>query len=264
MWKSNFREGGKWLLRIEIENMLKNKTFYISVILMWAALYIGIYQERSSDILYLFENTTTIGFVHMLLPALVSLPYVAKMSDEINTYYYRYIIVRSSVKHYFFSRVYASIISAVLVCSVSESLWIMGIVVLRGGYVGSGMDSEYLIGSFYESFYKGQNYIVPLICKMYAFSISGIMWTLFSLLIACFTNNKYVVIAGPFLAQSALNFCTELLDLPILNPGLLLLKGPIYFMPGGGLVHITLYQCFAGSLFGGLSWIIIKRRIHNG
>ncbi len=65
------------MIRIEIKNIIKNPALYISIFIMWAALYFGIYQERSSDILYLFENTTTIGIVHLLLPALVVLPYAA-------------------------------------------------------------------------------------------------------------------------------------------------------------------------------------------
>jgi len=64
---------------------------------MFVALYFGIYQERSSDILYLFENTTTIGIVHLLLPALVVLPYAATCAEEINSNYYRYTVIRSNV-----------------------------------------------------------------------------------------------------------------------------------------------------------------------
>lgn len=58
--------GWRWLIRIEIKKIIKNPALYVSIFVMCMAFGFGIYQERSNDILYLFENTTTIGIVHLL------------------------------------------------------------------------------------------------------------------------------------------------------------------------------------------------------
>lgn len=252
------------MILIEIKNIIKNPALYISIFIMWAALYFGIYQERSSDILYLFENTTTIGIVHLLLPALVVLPYAAICAEEINSNYYRYTVIRSDAKKYISSRILASIISAVLVCLAAEILFIMVFMIFQSGYIGEGIYSEALNGTFYEVFYEKHEYIVPLICKMYAFSICGIIWSLFALVLSCFTGNKYVVAAGPFLAQTAFSFFSELFGLHLLNPGLLLIKGPIHGLIYGGLIHVTLYQIYGIVILGSIVWIIMSRRIQNG
>lgn len=252
------------MIQIEIKKIKRNPALYISIFIMFVALYFGIYQERSSDILYLFENTTTIGIVHLLLPALVVLPYAATCAEEINSNYYRYTVIRSNVPKYIISRILASIIAAILVCLMAEIIFIMVIMIFKAGYIGKGIYSDSLNGTFYEVFYENGKYIIPLICKMYAFSINGIIWSLFALVLSCFTGNKYVVVAGPFLAQTAFSFFAELFGVPLLNPGLLLIKGPIHGLPYGGLIHVTLYQICGIAILGSIVWIIMSRRIKNG
>lgn len=256
--------GGLQLIRIEIKKILKNPAFYAAVMLMCIAFYFGIYQERSSDILYLFENTTSLGIVHVLLPALVVLPYAASCAEEINSDFYRYAVIRSNAKKYICSRVIASILSAFLVCLVAEMLFVAGILLFRDGYVGKG--ARTVEGTFYQEFYEDGRYIVPLVCKMYAFSIAGIIWALFALMLSCFTGNRYVVIAGPFLANILFSFLAQSLDEPIslLDPGLVFIKGPIHGLAYGGLIYVTLYQVCGVILLSGIIWMAFNRRIKNG
>ena len=251
------------MIRIEIKKVIKNPALYMSIFIMCMAFGFGIYQERSSDILYLFENTTTIGIVHLILPALVVLPYASTCAEEINSNCYRYTVIRSNIGKYICSRIIASIVSAFIVCFTSEMLFVFITMFLKQGYVGKGIYYASLNGTFYEKFYENQIYVVPLACKMYAFSIVGIIWSLFALVISCFTGNRYVVVAGPFLAQTAVSFITELFDLPLLNPGLLLIKGSVHKLAYGGLLHVTLYQTFGIIILGSIIWATMSRRIKN-
>lgn len=256
------------MIRIEIKKILKNPAFYAAVMLMCIAFYFGIYQERSSNILYLFEVTTSIGIVHVLMPALVVLPYASTCAEEINSDFYRYVVIRGSAGKYICSRIIASIISAFLVCVAAEMLFVVWLIVFKDGYVGEGLftNARSMEGTFYQAFCEEGRYIVPLACKMYAFSIAGIIWALFALMLCCFTGNRYVVIAGPFLANTAFSFLMQSLELPLglLDPGLLLIKGPVHGLACGGLIYVTLYQMCGILLLGSIIWMVFGRRIKNG
>lgn len=191
------------------------------------------------------------------------MPYASTCAEEINSNCYRYTVIRSNIRKYIFSRIIASIVSAFIVCFVSEMLFVFMLIVFKQGYVGKGIYYASLYGTFYEKFYENQIYIVPLICKMYGFSIVGIIWSLFALVLSCFSGNRYVVIAGPFLAQTAFSFIAELFELPLLNPGLLLIKGLVHGLAYGGLLHVTLYQIVGIIILGSITWFIMSRRIKN-
>lgn len=99
----------------------------------------------------------------------------------------------------------------------------------------------------------------------FAFLCFCLPWTLIGVLVSFVSKNRYVIIASPFIVFMGTSYLTEILSMEKLHPGLILLKGSVLHMPGGGIYHTLLYvTVLTGILLILTVWAVRRRMRHEG
>jgi hypothetical protein len=177
--------------------------------------------------------------------------------DKKATYYN---LIRSSKKSYYLSNLFTAIISTVLISFVAILLFV---IVCLGFGVKFTLDRsmiEYFSETYFQFWIVQENSIPILIIHIAAFIMFSIPWGVLSLAVSIISKNKYIIIASPFIFFIATSYITEICSIPFINPGLMLLKGPILKMPYGGSLYVVSYQTIFVLLFSLFYYIMSKRR----
>ena len=129
------------------------------------------------------------GWLIMFMGIIVSFPFVKVMCDERNYSEKRYIIARTGIFRYSFSKLISAVLSAAAICVAGYLLFTATVYMIfpKASEMG-GEISEYL-------------YITPYLKNILAVAITGAAYAISAYLICAFIRNQYLCICIPFLAN---------------------------------------------------------------
>lgn len=252
------------MVRVELRKYILSPIFLFAVILFYFSLVFSCVEIESSDLLYYYEYSITLGFAAFLLPVASVIPVAYFYYHEATTSYTWFVLSRGTKKRYVVSRILATALSGACVVLAATALFFVTEALLCGGKptIGPGFLGDY--GTVFQVLIDQQAYQAILGIMLSALTINGMLWPLICLAAYALTSNKYVIIAAPFIFRTLLSYLAQAIRCFPLDPAQLLLKGVMRNTAGGGIVYVLIYFLILGGLCSGL-WIWrIRGRMKHG
>lgn len=257
------------MLRVRMKRLLGSCVFWGAVVLFAGIMIAGAYEElmaakaNSLSVLSLYEVTSTIGIVHLLVAIVPIIPFAFFYVEELEKKAVYYNVIRCSKRSYYMSNIAAAVISSVLVTVFALLLFVLvclafGAVFEAGGSLGSLM--TFYEGTVYVPWLEDGRLIYVLLIKLLAFVAYSSPWGLLCLVISIFSKNKYAIIAFPFIFHIGGSYILQLSPLAKLDPGLTPLKGWVRRMPHGGIFYAMGYHLVLIAVFSVCYYVMSRRR----
>lgn len=251
------------MLRYYLRNTVLSPAMIVAIIGVYLAMLAGAYPFYSSDLLYNYQHTISLGFVGFFIPVATVLPicYFQHMLTAGRAT--QFCLMRSRKKAYASAACASAVISGMLVMAAAFVLFTISCLIYSPQgtpYLGKGL-FQYS-GTFYQSLLSRPLLMYVLMGAV--FMLNGAIWPMISLLCFSFTSNKYLVVSIPFILRTVLGYIAQPLQIYALDPAQLLLKGIAIQWTGGGIPFLLLY-CGAVTLVCGGIWTFREyRRMRNG
>lgn len=256
------------MLSVDFKRCVKSPVFYISILLLYFCMMIGIMEdlwipEHADDMLMLFQITTSLGIAHIAVPVFVILPCALLYAEEAKDSFFYYNLIRTTKKSYITSKIVTCVCTGMMVAAGAVILFLITCMLVGIHGIGNGLDGMYLDTYFQRYIETGKSY-VPFLAHLITYVIFAGAWPLISLIVSTYTASKYVITAAPFFVERIVSYLTEIINISIIMPQLTLLKGPVLYLPYGGIPHAF---CLNGILIGILSMVFVmrmKRKFRDG
>lgn len=256
------------MLAVDFKRCVKAPVFYISILLLYLCMVIGIAEElgiseHAQEMLMLFQITTSTGIAHIVVPVLVILPCALVYAEEIKEGFFYYNLIRTKKSSYILSKIVTSVCTALAVAAGAVVLFLITCMLLGIRGIGNGIADMYQ-GTYFQAYLEAGKTYIPFAAHLAAYIIFAGAWPLISLITSTYTGNKYIITAAPFIAERVISYVTEIINNRFLIPHLTLLKGTVLDLPYGGILHAF---CYHGILTGLLSAVFVlrmKRKFKDG
>ena len=256
------------LLGFYLKRTLKNPVFMICTALLTILMLIGCYEDLGAasanviPVFYCFQVTNSIGISHVLLPAVVVIPFFSFFIEEVEKGALYYQLIRGNKKCCYLGQIGAAALSSMMVTLLATVLFSVVCMLFGAGW----QINDTLIQGFSDTYYKeliqDRSYLVFII-HVLAFVLYSMPWVLIGMVISLFTKNRYLILIGPFIIFMAWSYLTELAGLMILNPGYTLLKGTVRIWVGGGIFYTIGYYLVVCVTLALWYLIVSYRRFHH-
>lgn len=254
------------MYKVYIKNIFFSKIFWIAIIITLLTFIAGSYQSLmiQDDALVCFECAAVFGTGHIVAMVLSSLPFLVIFSEGIKKRTAYYQIVRTSKRKYIFDQIMA----------VFTSVMGMGFIVLLVFFlVCKAYDCDFFLNEYdaqrlhglgiFENIVKS-NMILYYLLVYLSYVLQILPGTFFTMIIACFVKNKYIVFAMPWIVFRVFQMLALVLGNPYLDLAFASFAGTTLSDSLGGMLYCYLYPVFL-CLFAIISYyMIVKRRFVNG
>lgn len=184
----------------------------------------------SSSVLYFWINRHGLGGITILLFLLCGIPYGIQFSLEKHNESWKYYLIRERFEGYVFSKIVVTVITSIV------SFWggyLLLFLYLRSKYMLYPDDTVFFVqmvdGLPFAKLALQENIAFFLLSIIPEIMMMTFMASL-SLLVATWTDNKYVVISSPMIVYYGWNYFTGTFDLPdVFWWTLKILEGFTYF-----------------------------------
>lgn len=254
------------MYKVYIKNIFFSKIFWIAIFITLLTFIAGSYQSFivQDDALVCYKCAVEYGPGQIVAMVLSSLPFFVIFSEEIKKRVAYYQIVRSTKRKYIFDQIMA----------VFTSVMGMGLIVLLAfllickayncDFSLNEYDAQKLHGlGIFENIVKN-NMILYYSLVYLSYVLQILPGTFFTMLIACFVKNKYIVFAMPWIVFRFFQMLALVLGNPYLDWALASFTGTTLSETLGGMLYCYLYPSVL-CLFAIISYyIFFKRRFVNG
>jgi|GEM_PF-6437577 len=236
------------MLRTNLKKVIGSFVFWITIILFAGSMVFGVYgdlqnaRDNSMSVLYCYLVTNSVGISHVLIPVMTIVPFTFFYVDELDKKSVYYNLIRCSKRKYYLANILTVIISAALVSALAILVFVIVCFGFGANLKVTEVIIEYYADTFFMSWVERGMLVEILLVQICSFVLYSIPCGLLSLAISILSKNKYVIIASPFILDMAISYGTEILSIHWLNPGLMLLKGPMLQKPFGGLLYAIGYH----------------------
>ena len=254
------------MLRTSLRKILGSAVFWGTSVLFAAIMVLGAFSDIAAavnnpiPILYCFIVTSTVGIAHVLMPVISIIPFTFFYVDELDKKSVYYNLIRCSKRKYYFSNIFSALISSALVTVTALALFVIVCIIFGASLDTTPAFLSFFGGGTFYSWLEAGNSLGVMVLHFGAFILFSLPWGLVSLVVSLYTNNRYVIIAAPFILSMAFSYITEMAALDFLNPGYMLLKGPLRQELWGGFFHALIYQLLCVLLLSGFYYFKSKRR----
>ncbi len=252
------------MYKVYIKNIFFSKIFWISIIITLLTFIAGSYQSLivQDEALECYQCAAVYGSGHIVAMVLSPLPFLVIFSDEIKKRVAYYQIVRTS--KYIFDQVMA----------VFTSVMGMGFIVLLVFFlICKAYDCDFSFNEYdarklqglgiFENIVKN-NVMLSYLLVYLSYVLQILPGAFFTMIIACFVKNKYIVFAMPWIVFRVFQMLALVLGIPYLDLTYASFAGTTLTESLGGMLYCFLYPCFL-CLFAIISYyMIFKRRFVNG
>ena len=225
------------MLRAELYRALRSRTFLLALMIGVVALAFGLYQYASFLITNpeyasinppFFYNAydATIwaqrSIIGLIVPMLAVLPFTDSLVLDRTSGYLRSVLTRTSYKRYLGAKFTACVLSGGLAVAVpllllfayASSVFPRGLNLVEGQQ--RILSDPHTLGPFGALYRTAPDlYILALVALAFVF---GAIYATFGLSISVFANNRYVVLATPWLVYFVVNFVVAILGLERWSP----------------------------------------------
>ena len=248
-----------------LKRIIKSPVFWGGIILLTVLMVIGCYEDLGAasrnniPVLYCLWVTNSIGISHVLVPAVVVIPFLFFFVDELEKGSLYYQLIRSRKTGCYLGQLGASVVSAMLLTILSVICFSLICMLYGAGWQANESLIQGYSGTYYEEMIQSQPWLVYLI-NVFVFVLYSTPWVLMGMVISLFTKHRYLILIGPLMIFMAMNYLTELAGLPWLGPDQTLLKGlDARNLAGGGIYYALSYHLILDVALS-LCYLILSRR----
>lgn len=252
------------MIKQDIRKVLLSPFFYISIVAGCILMLMGAWEDLpiSRDIVYLHDCGS--GMFMGFLPLLSGLAIADLYCIESKSGYHYSIMVRGSKLQYCLSKVFVGILTGFLVSLLATPLFILACFIIEQGHLNVGED----IPDLYQMLGEGliRDWIQSGHCEYLMYRrvllqcFYSSLWPSMALCISIFTQNKYVVIAGPFVLDSIWTAVVVGLEFYYLSATAISPDGRAEFLPYEGIPFriavILFYYIVEGAIF---TWGVLHK-----
>lgn len=232
-----------------LRRMAKSPVFWGCIVLLSGLMVIGCYEDLGAagnadndiSVMYCFWVTNSIGISHVLVPAVVVVPFLFFFVDELGKGSLYYQLIRSRKATYYLGQLGAALLSAMLIAVLSTILFSLICMLYGAGWQANDSLIQRYSGSCFEETIQRRPWVVYQV-NVLAFVLYSTPWVLMGMVLSLFTKHRYLILIGPFIIFMAMNYLTELAGLYWLGPGWTLLKGAACNLSGGGIYYALAYH----------------------
>lgn len=253
------------MVEFYLKRIIQSPIFWVSVIALAVLMVIGCVEDLGAasqnliTILYCFQITNSIGISHVLLPAVVVIPFLFFYVDELEKGAMYYQLIRGGKDRSYRGQISAALLSAALITLLAVFLFFFVCVILGAKWQANDSLIMSFSNTYYEEMIQNKIYLVYIIYVL-VFVCYSTPWTLMGVVISLFTKNRYLILIGPFIIFMAVSYLTELSGMLVLHPGYTLLKGITRTWGGGGLYYAIGYHFFLNTILSIWYLIMCRRR----
>lgn len=250
-----------------LKRTIKGKIFWICTAVMIVLLLAGCWEDMfvervlQPSVLYMYLISTGIGTVAVLMPVLVSMPFLFYYTDEIRSGATHFQMIRMKKKsRYLMGQFLAAIGSAVLMAIVAMFVFTGCCVAMGAGWqANDAMLQGFFQESMYEAYLKQGSTVIPYLIYAFTYILFSMEWGMIGMVVSFFIKNRYVVVAAPFLFAQIMAY----LMYGAFAPYTTLLQTVHLHWAGGGLYYAIGYHAISLAVWIGLSILLFHRRMKN-
>lgn len=245
------------MLRLYMRNTFFSPAALIAILGLYLSMMISVWPLDVCDLVYNYQYTISLGFTSFFIPVASVLPICYFHHIIVTRHVLQFCLLRSRKRSYTFSACISAMLSGIFVMVGAFILFTLTCVILtHNGAPHTG-------GLFpYKNTFYAPLLDYPLLLYILMgiiFSINGAMWPMISLLCFSITSNQYIAVSIPFIIRIGMAYLAQSLQLYILDPTQLLLKGIAIQWVGGGIPFLLLYSGIIIAFCGGI-WIFREYR----
>lgn len=251
-----------------LKRIIKSPVFWGCIMTQTILMVLGCYEDLNAaaanqlPVFYCFEVTNTIGISHVLLPAIVVIPFLFFFVDELEKGALYYSLIRSKKTTCYIGQILAAVLSSMMVTSLATILFSLICMLYGAGWQITDSQIQVFRGTHYEQMVQERFGLVYLI-HVFVFVLYSVPWVLIGMVLSLFTKHRYLILIGPFILFMAANYLTELAGISWLRPGDTLLKGNTRSLAGGGLYFALTYHLTLSIALSICYLTVSKRRFHH-
>lgn len=211
----------KRMFRIEFKRGLHSVNMYLGIVLLSVATFIGAteiiaffreygeIQREVRCISFLYQITYSKMFYYVL-PVCCTFAMSGSYLEDLQTGIYKYILVRTTVRSYQWSKILNCIVYGIL------TIFLALILIFAGSIAVFPINSDEII----ILHTLGREYYIPILTRVVLVFLNASFYSLLGAVLAVATNNRYMAYAAPFIFFYVIDtlFSAYLSEYPILNP----------------------------------------------
>lgn len=247
------------MARFYLKNTLCSPAMAVGILGLCLAMIVG--TSFTSDVLYCYEYSISLGVTTFFIPVAAVLP-ICLLERQMGRGQIRHIcLLRSGCRSFSTGAMVGAAVSGMAVMLGAYLLftafcWVYS----PSPYLGEGLGGY---SSAFQDMLTAHPLLHYLVCG-FVFTINGTIWPAISLLCFSFTSNPYVALAAPFIFKNAVSYLTQPAGLYYLDTAQLLLRGVASQLPLGGIPYVLLYSAVVVLFCGIVHGCRVKREVRHG
>ncbi len=254
------------MYKVYIKNIFFSKIFWIAISIMLLTFFAGSYQSLiiQDDALECYKCAVEYGPGQIVAMVLSSLPFLVIFAEEIKRRAAYYQIVRTSKRKYIFDQIMAVFTSVMGIGFIVLLVFLLICKAYDCDFSLTEYDVQKLHGlGIFENIVKN-NIILYYLLVYLSYVLQILPGTFFTMIIACFVKNKYIVFAMPWIVFRFFQILALVLGNQYLDWAVASFVGTTLSESLEGMLYCYLYPGFL-CLFAIISYsIFFKRRFVNG
>lgn len=254
------------MYKVYVKNIFFSKIFWIAIIITLLTFIAGSYQSFiiQDDAMECYKCAAVFGSGQIVAKVLSPLPFFVIFSEEIKRRAVYYQIVRTSKRKYIFDQIMAAFTSVMGMALIVFLVFFLICKAYDCDFSFNDYDAQKLQGlGIFENIVKNNTIFCYLLVYL-SYVLQMLPCTFFTMIIACFVKNKYIVFAMPWIVYRFFQILALVLGNPYIDLMLASFAGTTLTESLGGMLYCYLYPSFL-CLFAIISYyIIFKRRFVNG
>lgn len=201
------------MFKLYVKRILKSPLFIActsATVFFWISgcySYMTWAKDEIINILYLYYASFTYGVVLLMVPVLMTIPFLFFFVEELQKKLVYYQMIRTSFRKYYRSQIYSALFSSFLSAAISVLVFSVICLIAGAGSEAGPFCTIFDGTSMEEIFYSKMWFLYVWYCVI--FMLFSMPWTMFGLIFSLFTKNRYVLIAAPFVCYWAFSYIIE-------------------------------------------------------
>lgn len=254
------------MYKVYIKNIFFSKIFWIAIIITLLTFIAGSYQSFivKDDAMECYKCAVEYGPGQIVAMIMSSLPFLVIFSEGIKKRSAYYQIVRTSKRKYIFDQIMATFTSVMGMGFIVLFVFFLICKAYHCDFSLNEYDAQKLQGlGIFENIVQDKTILYYLLVYL-SYVLQILPGAFFTMVIACFVKNKYIVFAMPWIVFRVFQMLALVLGYPYLDWAIASFTGTTLSESLGGMLYCYLYPVFL-CLFAIISYyIFFKRRFVNG
>ena len=233
------------MFKAELKRAIFSPAFLIGTCILIASLILGvifdILYSVDTDLLKLYQLTTSIGTSMLILPIVTALPFVGSYSTDAHSGYIYFTLPRTTKRKYMLTKVTVAAISGFVMVFIALSVFFITSIVINPNVLNHPKQIWQVFGGYWDEYVVAGKEWVVLLAKSIALCFYGALWPVLGLALSTMISNKYFVLAMPFFISEIVAYVTQYTEMLLLQLDNLPLRGSISNLVYGGVPYALCY-----------------------